>query len=73
MKNIAILVAAFTMLSSNVAFAQSRGSGASSSATSASDNKMVEWGVGIGVLAVVATVVGISVAYAASTPSTYGH
>ena len=64
-------MAVLATLGSNAAFAQT-GKAATTSANTASSNGMA-WGVGLGSLAVLATVVGLTASSAASSPSTYSH
>ncbi len=74
MKKFAILLTVFAVLGNSGAYAQERkstGYGAAASSTSSNDN--MAWLIGLGIVGVVATVVGITVASATTTPSSYGH
>jgi len=73
MKKLTIVLAVAAMLGSNAAFAQTTGRGASQATTNAGGNNGMAWAIGLGCLGVVATVVGITAASAASSPSTFGH
>lgn len=70
MKKFVVLFALVASLTSNVGFAQSAGRG--SQAGSSGSTEMA-WGVGLVGLGVVATVVGLTAASAASSPSTFSH
>ena len=70
MKKFTVLFTVLTLLAGNSAFAQT-GQGANAGSSAGSDG--MAWGVGLGALAVLATVVGITAASAASSPSTFSH
>ncbi|HLB53266.1 MAG TPA: hypothetical protein VJK48_06145 [Chlamydiales bacterium] len=72
MKKIAFLMGVVAMLGSNAAFAQDTGKGANAG-TQAGYTSDAAWGVGLGCLAVLATVVGITAASASNSPSTFSH
>ena len=78
MKKLTILMAVLAMVGSNSAFAQSSqnnnsmGKGAAAGTSNGNSGGMA-WLVGLGALAVLGTVVGITVATATSSPSSYGH
>ena len=75
MKNFAIVVAVLATLVGNVGHAQTSkpksGSGAQAGTYSTYDN--FAWGIGLGGLAVLGTVVGVTVAGALGSQSTYSH
>jgi hypothetical protein len=71
MKKFSILLAIVATLVGNTAQAQTMGK-ASSSAKQASNDDF-NWGIGLGAIAVLATVVGLTAASAASTPNTYSN
>ncbi|MDE3055130.1 MAG: hypothetical protein KGI80_00315 [Verrucomicrobiota bacterium] len=71
MKKIAFLTGLIAMLGNNGLFAQEMMNKAPQNGSCPSYNTEAAWGVGLGCLAVLATVVGITVSSAASTPSTY--
>jgi hypothetical protein len=75
MKKITMLIAVLAMVGSNSAFAQNNnmGKGAAASTNTGSSNGYMSWLVGLGSLAVLGTVVGLSAASASSSPSTFGH
>jgi hypothetical protein len=74
MKKTMMLIAVLAMVGSNSAFAQSNmGKGAAASTNTGSSNGYMNWLVGIGSLAVLGTVVGLSASSAASSPSSFGH
>jgi len=70
MKKIAMLLTVMTFVT-NSTFAQTTGKGATTSANVASDN--FAWGIGLGALAALGVVVGVTAASAASSPSTFSH
>lgn len=75
MKKITMLMAVLAMLGTNTTFAQSSsnmGKGAAAGSSTGS-NGGVAWAIGLGSLAVLATVAGITAASASSDPSTYSH
>ena len=67
-------MAVLAMLGSNDAFAQSNktGKGAAESTSGGMSNGMA-WAVGLGALGVLGTVVGVTAASAAGSPSSFGH
>jgi hypothetical protein len=71
MKKFALMLAVFATLAGNSAFAQSTGRGAATARTTASDD--LAWGIGLGGLAVLGVVVGLTAAAASHTPSTFSH
>lgn len=75
MKKLAIVLAAVATLTSNGAFAQDNtkkmGSGAQAATSSSSDN--MAWGIGLGALAVVGVVVGLTAGTSAGSTSSYSH
>ena len=76
MKKITMLMAVLAILGTNTTFAQSNnsnmGKGAAAGSNTGSNGGMA-WAVGLGSLAVLATVAGITAASASSDPSTYSH
>jgi purine-cytosine permease-like protein len=73
MKKLTVLLAVVLMMGSNSAFAAPMNSGKGAAASSNTESDDFAWVVGLGALAVLATVVGITAASASSTPSTFGH
>ena len=79
MKKTMMLIAVLAMVGSNSAFAQSynskndMGRGSAASTNTGSSNGYMNWVVGIGSLALLGTVVGLSASSAASSPSSFGH
>jgi len=75
MKKMAMIMATVAMLGVNSGFAQSQqtGKSASSSCQATCANGGMVWLIGLGSLAVLATLVGVTVSSSASTPSTFGH
>ena len=81
MKKIMMLMAVLAMVGSNSAFAQNNsdssdrnmGRGSSVSTNAACCNNYMGWLVGLGSLAVLGTVVGLSASSGASDPSSFGH
>jgi len=74
MKKLTILVAAFAMLGTNAAFADTTSStGKAASAGKSSGSNAFAWGIGLGTLAVVGTVVGVVAATASSSSSSFSH
>lgn len=71
MKKIAMLLTIITFVA-NPAFAQQKGKGASASSKTASDGNFA-WGIGLGALAALGVIVGVTVASATNTPSTFSH
>ena len=76
MKKFAILALVVATLGSNAAFAQSTnnttGKGAVAGKNGASNNAFA-WGIGLGTLAVVGTVVGLVAASASGSPNSFSH
>lgn len=70
MKKLSSILLAIALLGGNNAFAQT-GQGANASSNAGSDG--VSWGIGLGMLAVLGTVVGVTVASAVSGPSSFSH
>ncbi len=67
-------MAVVAMLAGNAAFAQGNmGRGAQQGTTYASNDDSFAWGIGLGGLAVLGIVVGLTAASAASSPSTFSH
>ncbi len=73
MKKMAILLTVFAVLGNSNAYAQEKKTGYGAVASSTSSNDNMAWLIGLGIVGVVATVVGITVASATSTPSSYSH
>ncbi len=75
MKKLAFVLAAVATLTSNGAFAQNSqkpmGSGAQAGSYSSSDN--FAWGIGLGALAVVGVVVGLTAGTSAGSASSFSH
>ena len=75
MKRFAIIVAAFATLAGNAAYAQTTkpktGAGAQAGTYSTYDN--FAWGLGLGGLAVLGVVVGVTVAGAVGSQTTFSH
>ena len=71
MKKFSILLVIVATLVGNVAQAQTMGKASSSAKQMANDD--FNWGIGLVAVAVVATVVGLTAASAASTPNTYSN
>lgn len=73
MKKIAVLLAVLATFTGNVAHAQpaSTGRAAASAKTAASDE--FAWGIAVAGIVALGIVVGVTVAAAASSPSTYSH
>ncbi len=75
MKKLTVLLAVFATLVGNTGYAQTpksqMGRGASAGKNTASDS--FAWGIGLGGLAVLGVVVGLTAAAASSTPSTFSH
>jgi hypothetical protein len=76
MKKLTVLVAVLATFGTNAAFAQTAtpattGKGAAAARTKGSN--AFAWGIGLGALAVVGTVVGIVAASASSDTSTFSH
>ncbi|MBI3900598.1 MAG: hypothetical protein HY324_00445 [Chlamydiia bacterium] len=72
MKKLTFLMGVLAMVGSNAAFAQDTGK-AANAGSQAGYTTEAAWGIGLGSLAVLATVVGITVASASSTPSTFSN
>ena len=76
MKKFTIILATVAVLMSNGAFAQtakSKGQANAAQAGNMSSSDNFAWGIGLGALAVVGVVVGITAASASSSPSTFSH
>lgn len=75
MKKVALLLTVFAMLGGNTVYAQNKGTqtGQAASNSASAGNGGMAWAVGLGTLAVVATVVGVAASSASSSPSTYSH
>ena len=79
MKKLTILVAAFAMLGTNAAFAQTSTNnnagttGKAAAAGKSSGSNAMAWGIAVGALAVVGTVVGVVAATAAGSTSSFSH
>ena len=71
MKKIATILTALALFSTNGAFAQNKGVGAQAATTYSNDN--LAWGIGLGMLAVVGIVVGVTVAASTQSPSSFSH
>ena len=71
MKKIAMLLTIITFVA-NPAFAQQKGKAAATSSKTASDGNFA-WGIGLGALAALGVVVGITVSSATESPSTFSH
>lgn len=69
MKKLSVLFAALTVLLGNTALADSTGKGSYAGRNSGSDG--FQWGIAIGAAAAIGTVVGLTVATAASSPVSY--
>lgn len=72
MKKIVMLLTLVMILMNNSVFAQQTGKGASASANTASDNSF-SWGIGLGALAILGVIVGVTVASATDSPSSFSH
>ncbi len=72
MKRLTILLTVLSVLFTAPTFAQQSGKGASTASKTASDGNFA-WGIGLGALAVLGVVVGVTVASATDTPSTFSH
>lgn len=72
MKKMAFILSVFAMLANNGLYAQDSNMGKAPVAGQ-NNNKDVSWGVALGSLAVLATVVGITAASASSSPSTFSN
>jgi hypothetical protein len=70
MKKFALVLTVLATVAGNAAFAQT-GRGAKASADTGSSG--MAWGIGLGGLAVLGVVVGVTASSAASTPSTFSH
>ena len=75
MKKFSILLAIVATLAGNAAQAQTTGRAAAPGKHTINNNDDFSWGIGLVSLAVLATVVGLTAASAASTPDSYstGH
>ena len=71
MKKISILLAIVATLVGNAAQAQTTGRAAASAKQTVNNNDDFSWGIGLVSIAVLATVVGLTAASAASTPNSY--
>lgn len=70
MKKFAILLTTLTMMGGNVAHAAN---GQAANAGSDAGSNGMAWGIGLGTLAAVATVVGVTVASASKDASSFSH
>lgn len=72
MKKLTVLLAVVATLAGNAGYAQpATGKGAATGKSTANDD--FAWGIGLGGLAVLGVVIGITAAAAASSPSTFSH
>jgi hypothetical protein len=71
MKKLSVIVAITATLVGSSAFAQPAGKGAAAAKNNASDD--FSWGIGLGGLAILGVVVGLTVASAASDSSSFSH
>ena len=71
MKKLSVIVAIAATLVGSSAFAQPAGKGASAAKNNANDD--FSWGIGLGGLAVLGVVVGLTAAAASSSPSSFSH
>lgn len=73
MKKYATILALAATLMSNGAFAQSSNTGAGALAARTYSNDAFAWGIGLGMLAVVGVIVGVTVGAATGGPSSFSH
>ena len=73
MKKLFVMLAVVASLTSNAAFAQSSSSGRGAAAAKNNASDDFAWGIGLVGLGVLATVVGLTAATAAQSPSAHSH
>ena len=72
MKKLPLLLTVLCVGLASPTFAQQSGKGASTASKTASNGNFA-WGIGLGALAALGVVVGVTAASAAETPSTFSH